>query len=110
MNQRKLVLFIALSLDGYIATKEYSLDWLFAVEGEGDNGFSKFYDTVETILIGRKTYDWIMDVEKDDFPYKGKECFVFSRTKKDDNKHVTFINDDVVQLVKNLKNKSGNNI
>ena len=110
MSQRKLVLFIALSLDGYIATKEHSLDWLFAVEGEGDNGFSKFYDTVDTILIGRTTYEWIMDVEKGNFPYKGKECFVFSRTPKDDNEHVTFINDDVVHLVKNLKNKSGNNI
>ena len=110
MSRRKLVLFIALSLDGYIATKEHSLDWLFAVEGEGDNGFTKFYSTVDTILIGRITYDWIMEVEKGNFPYKGKECFVFSRSKKDNSEHVTFINNDAVQLVKNLKNKSGNNI
>lgn len=110
MSQRKLVLYIASSLDGYIATEEHNLDWLFAVEGEGDNGYSKFYETVDTVLIGRTTYDWIIKLEKGDFPYIGKECFVFSRTKRDNNEHVTFINNDVVQFLKNLKNKSGKSI
>jgi len=103
-------LYIASSLDGYIATEKHNLDWLFAVEGEGDGGYSKFYDTVDTILIGRITYDWIMAFEKGDFPYKGKECYVFSRTKKDDNEYVTFIHEDAVQFAKNLKNKNGGNI
>lgn len=110
MSQRKLVLYIAASLDGYIATEEHNLDWLFAVEGEGDNGYSAFYDTVDTILIGRITYDWIMDHEKGAFPYKGKECYVFSRTKKDDNEHVAFVSDDVVEFAKDLKSKDGKSI
>ena len=64
MNQRKLVLYIAATLDGYIATKDHNLDWLLSVDGEGDNGYSKFYDTVDTVLMGRITYDWIIDHEK----------------------------------------------
>ena len=78
-HQRKVVLFIATSLDGYIATENDSLDWLYKVEGEGDNGYSEFYETVDTILMGRRTYDWILKHVTGDFPYKNKECFVFSR-------------------------------
>lgn len=110
MSQRKLVLYIASSLDGYIATDEHNLDWLFAVEGEGDNGYTTFYESVDTVLIGRITYDWIIEHEKGDFPYKGKECYVFSRTKKDDDEHVNFICEDVVQFSKDLKNKNGKSI
>lgn len=53
-RKRNLVVFIAESLDGYIATKDESLEWLFSVDGEGDNGFSQFYETVDTILMGKK--------------------------------------------------------
>ena len=59
-TQRSVVLFIASSLDGYIATKDESMEWLYNVEGEGDNGFSAFYETVDTVLLGKKTYDWVM--------------------------------------------------
>lgn len=110
MEQRKLVLYIASSLDGYIATNEHNLDWLFAVEGEGDNGYSKFYDTIDTILIGRVTYDWIIEHENGRFPYKGKECYVFSRTKKEHDEHVTFIYEDIVRFLIDLKSKNGKNI
>lgn len=53
-KKRKLVLFIASSLDGYIATNDESLEWLYRVEGERDNGFSEFYNTVDTIIMGKK--------------------------------------------------------
>lgn len=110
MSQRKLVLYIAASLDGYIATEEHNLDWLFAVEGDGDSGYLNFYETVDTILIGRITYDWIVEHEKGNFPYKGKECYVFSKTKLSDNEYVTFISKDIVPFIKGIKNEEGKNI
>jgi dihydrofolate reductase len=56
------------------------MDWLFSVEGDGDNGFSKFANTVDTVLLGRTTYDWILEHEKTvDKIYSDKECFVFTR-------------------------------
>ena len=109
MEQRKLVLFIASTLDGYIATKDHNLNWLFNVEGEGDNGTSEFYNTIDTIIMGRTTYDWIMEHE-DVFQYKDKECYVFSRTQKEDTEYVSFVNKDVVSFTKELKSKSGKNI
>jgi len=110
MDERKLVLYIAQSLDGYIATKDDSLEWLFHVEGEGDNGYSDFYETVDTILIGNRTYDWIMDYEKGNFPYKGKECYVFSRTSKENTEYVQFVQGDILPFVNNLKDQSGKKI
>ncbi len=110
INLRNVTLYIAVSLDGYIATEEHNLDWLFAVKGEGDNGFSNFYNTIDTILMGRTTYEWIMKQENGNFPYKGKECYVFSRSGKENTEHVKFIKDNAVGFVKNLKRRSGKNI
>jgi dihydrofolate reductase len=110
MYQRKLILYIASSLDGYIATEDHNLDWLFSVEAEGDNGISKFLETVDTILLGRVTYDWIMEHEKDDFPYKDKECYVFSKEKRSNTEFVTFIHTDIVEFIEKMKNKQGKNI
>ncbi|MCT8136908.1 dihydrofolate reductase [Anaerobacillus sp. CMMVII] len=110
-KQRKLVVFIATSLDGYIATNEESLDWLFNVEGEGDNGYSEFFETVDTIIMGRRTYDWIMRYEKGDFPYRNKNCFVFSKApKRETNPDVEFVNEEVGQFTDKLKRAVGKDI
>lgn len=108
--KRKVMLYIATSLDGYIATEEDSLDWLFKVEGEGDNGYSEFFDTIDTIVLGRRTYDWIMEAEKDNFPYKNKACYVFTKSKHEANNDVEFVDGDVVELINSLKNIEGKNI
>lgn len=111
MNQRRnIVLFIASSLDGYIATKDESLEWLFKVEGEGDNGFTEFYETVDTILMGKRSYDWVMKQELKEFPYKNKECYVFTRSSYEDTENVKFVSDDINSFVNKLKNKDGKNI
>ncbi|MCP8967876.1 dihydrofolate reductase family protein [Ectobacillus ponti] len=107
---RNVVLYIAASLDGYIADPEDSLDWLFRVEGEGDNGYGAFYETVDTILLGRRTYDWIMEAEQGRFPYTGKECYVFSRTRQGRNEHVTFTDRDAASLVAQLQQQDGGRI
>lgn len=109
-NQRKIVLFIAPSLDGYIATKEDSLDWLFKVEGEGDNGYTEFFETIDTILMGKKTYDWIMKYEKGKFPYPNKDCYVFSRSQLSNTDDAKFVNEDIVHFTNNLKKEEGKNI
>lgn len=109
-NRRKLVLFIASSLDGYIATENNTLEWLFNVEGEGDNGYSEFYQKVDTILMGRKTYDWVIENVTGEFPYANKECYVFTRTSFANHENVKFINEDVIDFTNKLQKKEGKNI
>lgn len=110
-GSRKVVLFIATSLDGYIATKEESLEWLFKVEGEGDNGISEFLNTIDTILMGKTTYDWIMEHEGDNsWPYADKDCYVFTRSPITDTKQVKFISPNIPDFVSELKKQAGKNI
>ncbi|WP_078394528.1 dihydrofolate reductase family protein [Shouchella patagoniensis] len=110
-EKRNVVLFIATSLDGYIATEEEQLDWLFEVEGEGDNGFSAFYETIDTVLMGRKTYDWINNADNmDEFLYKDKRSVVFTRSTLEDNDHTHFINQNIEGFVKQIKQEKGKKI
>ena len=83
---RKIKLYIASSLDSYIAGENGSIDWLFS---DGDYGYAKFYDSIDTILVGRKTYDQSLTFEE--YPYKGKKVYVFTRsTEEKENKNVTY--------------------
>lgn len=107
MSHRKVVLFIAASLDGYIADEGESLTWLYNVEGEGDNGYSEFYHRVDTVLMGRKTFEWIMKQDLKEFPYEGKCCYVFSKYYCENTNNVIFIQDNAAQVVKKLKNQNG---
>lgn len=59
-HERATILYIAMSLDGYIAGEHGEIDWLEEADGEGDNGYSYFYETVDTILMGRTSYDQLL--------------------------------------------------
>lgn len=107
MDRRKVVVYIGISLDGYIATKDDSLDWLLKTQGEGDNGFGEFFDTVDTIIMGRRTYDWIMEHEKGRFPYEGKECFVYTSGEMKDTEHVRFTAQSGNELLAGLCKEGG---
>lgn len=112
MSISKLVFYGAITVDGYLARNDHSLDWLFGIEGEEDIGFDDFLATIDIVLMGRKTYEQILILLKDDeeFLYKGKERYVFSRTLKHTNAPVKFIDDDIVTFTKLLKQNSGKRI
>src|SRR3989338_6215947 len=100
---RKIRLFIACSLDGFIARKDGSIDWLFT----GDYGYKKFYDSVDTVLMGRKTYELGLTFNEHN---KGKRAIVFT-TRKNLKKfpNVEFVS-DAVPFTRKLKKGKGNSI
>ena len=106
----KIKVFIATSLDGYIATREDRLDWLFQTEGEGDNGYQEFLSTVDTVVMGRRTYDWIRQETGDNFPYQEQQCYVFSRHPHPSDERVTFVQEPVSDFAQRLKQQSGKDI
>lgn len=56
--QRKIIVYIATSADGYIARPDGDVEWLNRRPHTVDYGMKAFYRTIDTILLGRKTYDW----------------------------------------------------
>jgi dihydrofolate reductase len=103
---RKIKLFIASSLDGYIAKEDGSVDWL---PQSGDSGYDNFYKSIDIVLMGKKTYEQILTFGK--FPYKDKISYVFTRNpnqkKKDENVEFT---SEVEEFTKKLILSSGKDI
>jgi dihydrofolate reductase len=58
--QRKIIVYIATSADGYIARPDGDVEWLNRRPDTVDYGMTEFYPTIDTILWGRKTYDWVL--------------------------------------------------
>lgn len=70
-----IVLYIATSLDGFIATPEGGIDWLSQIETpEEDYGYSAFYAQVDALVMGRRTYDQVLTFG--DWPYPGKPAYI----------------------------------
>jgi len=96
-----------MSLDGFIADRNGSVDWL--PEGEGDFGYSDFYETIDTLIMGRTTYDQILSFGIE-WPYAGKKCYVFTNRDHPSDPNTEFLTGDILSFVHNLKSKPGKNI
>ncbi len=107
--RRKLILYIASSLDGYIAKPNDDLSFLSVVEKVGeDYGYADFLSTVDTVILGRKTYDWV--TKRTDFPHTDKITYVLTRTERPDIGKTVFYTRNMADLVRKLKNETGENI
>lgn len=107
---RKVVLYIATSLDGYIATNDGDLNFLSSVEQEGeDYGYYDFVKSVDAVIVGRKTYEKVLSMGFD-FPHTDKEAYIITRTPRPSIGSVQFYTGKLKSLVEELKSKEGKNI
>jgi len=108
---RKVTFGGANSLDNYFARKDDGVDWLLWSD-EAAQYMSEYWKTIDTILMGRKTYEAGLKMTKGkSLPSKGIETYVFSRTLQKENDHgVEIISEDAAGFVKNLKSREGKDI
>lgn len=107
---RNLILYIATSLDGYIAKPNDDLDFLSIVQQKDqDYGYSEFVNTVDAVIVGRKTYDKVISMGFD-FPHSDKDAYIITRTPKPNIGNVKFYTGDLKTLVDKLKSENGKNI
>ena len=80
MSRVKCSVFIAMSLDGYIARSDGNIDWLTdGVEDGEDYGYRTFYASVDCLVIGRKTYETALSLAH--WPYGGRKVVVLSSSR-----------------------------
>ncbi|OLP63532.1 hypothetical protein BACPU_30370 [Bacillus pumilus] len=109
-ERRKLLFYGAMSIDGYIAREDHGLDWLIGTEGEEDTTYDAFYATVDTLIMGRKTYEQVLKLSPDVFPYEDKKTYIFSHTLQNSEQGTHIIREDLLSFVTNLKNEAGQHI
>lgn len=109
---RTLSLFIATSLDGYIAKPNDDLSFLKSVEKEGeDYGYAEFTSTIDTIIVGRKTYDWVArEIGTSHYDNGERNVYVITKTKRPSVGNTRFYTGNLAELVGQLKNEQGKNI
>jgi dihydrofolate reductase len=99
--------FIATSLDGYIARPDGSLDWLDVARLDlHDNGYAKFMATVDVLVIGRGTYDTVLGFEE--WPYAGKRCLVLTHRPGTSRHGEEFVSATPVEIVARLAQGGAN--
>ncbi|KRE99437.1 hypothetical protein ASG89_28160 [Paenibacillus sp. Soil766] len=115
--KRKIILDLAVTLDGFIEGKNGEVDWCIM---DPDMGFVDFLHQIDTILYGRNSYDlwgeFTPELEHADSDKEiwslvhSKEKYVFSRTQKGTDHKAIYINTNILEEVTTLKNKPGKDI
>jgi dihydrofolate reductase len=107
---RKVTFRVANSLDNYIARTDGVFDWILGGE-EANSAMTEFWKTIDTVVLGRKTYEPVLKSGKPFPTYPGVKNYVLSRTLQDvSDKNVEVIREDVVEFVRKLKTEEGRDI
>lgn len=101
----EIVYYVATSIDGYIATPDGGVEWLAPYEGKGeDYGYAEFYDSVDAVLLGSRTYEKALSFGA--WPYSDKPSWVFSQRRMSTAPaNVIVTTDSPVQVVDELKTR-----
>ena len=115
MARRKIIVYIAISADGYIARRDDNVDWLNRPRRASDYGMGKFYKSIDTILWGRKTCDMALRFQEQGVPNTAFDTrvrnYVFTRTRPlPVVPGVEFVNEPLKTFSKRLRATKGKDI
>lgn len=107
---RKVILYIAMSLDGYIAHSDDDISFLdrVAVPGE-DYGYGDFVAGIDTVIVGHRTCEKVVSMGYP-FPHADKQTYVYTRRPQPDMGNVRFYAGDLGELVRHLRTQPGKSI
>jgi dihydrofolate reductase len=114
--KRKIIVYIAVSADGFIARHDGSVDWLDRPHPKGAYGMGVFYKSIDTILWGRKTYDMAIDFQKKGVPGAGFDTgvknYIFTNNPKNSEPSagIEFVNEPIKVFATRLRKNKGKDI
>jgi dihydrofolate reductase len=109
-RKRKFIVYIAVSADGFIARPDGAVDWLDRPRPKGNYGMGTFYRSIDTCILGRKTYDLSVSFGMAE-GYAGKKNYVFSRTlSKAASPKVSVVSQDVTAFAERFRSEKGKDI
>src|SRR5262249_17601556 len=103
-RKRKVIFGGANSLDNFIARKNDEVDWLLWNK-EVTAISRKFWRTIDTVIMGRRTYE--IAARSGSGAYPGVKNYVFSRTLRENNPAIEIISEDAAEFVRQLKEQEG---
>lgn len=115
-SRRKIIVYVATSADGFIARPDGSVDWLERKRPKGNYGMGAFYKSIDTILLGRKTYDFALAFQKAHkipSPFDPRlKHYVFTRTLPPSAAPagLVFVNEPVKTFASRLRREKGKHI
>ncbi len=110
---RKLKLYIAISLDGFVADENGGVSFLGG-DGSDEQNFGSypdFIETIDTVILGYSTYNQIVtELSPDEWPYKGKTSYILTHRDIPNKEEINFTSKDIVQLLEELKKSEGKDL
>jgi dihydrofolate reductase len=107
---RKVTLGVASSLDNYIARTDGGIEWILRSE-EAASDMAEFWKTVDTVVIGRKTYEPVLKSGAPFPNFPGVKNYVLSRTLPEtSDKNVEIVREDAAEFVRKLKTQNGEGV
>ncbi len=108
---RKTVLYIAMSLDGFIADENSNIDWLVG-DNENMSNYLSFSTSVDTVIMGHKTYFQVTnELSPNNWPYPNMHAYIITHKNYNNNiENITFYNKSLSFLLNSLKEKEGKDI
>ena len=106
---RKIIYYVATSADGYIARPDGGVEWLDRPRPKGAYGMSAFFKSVDTVLMGRETYETGRRFGQEGHP--GKKTYVFTRKRlRTRAPNVEFVRGSVGDFARRLRAEKGKDI
>lgn len=106
--ERKVILYISQSLDGFIADNKGSVNWII---GNNKEYAEKFIKNIDTVILGANTYKQIKnELAPDKWIYENLQSYVLTDEKIKNTENIKYVNMNIEKLINKLKQEKGKDI